>query len=85
MKTLYNNPNSYIVLKQNFQRFEKRDIATASLFLAAKVEETPIKIQHVICVRDKILSKGQKTKQDPNSDEYKKSVDRLVEHEVGTN
>jgi len=70
-------------MMHSFKRFDKFDIAASSLFLAAKVEETPRKINHVIEVRDKITNKGQRIpKPDTNSDEYKKRVELLVEHEL---
>lgn len=70
-------------MMHSFKRFDKFDIAASSLFLAAKVEETPRKINHVIEVRDKIANKGQKIpRPDTNSDEYKKRVELLVEHEL---
>jgi len=70
-------------MMHSFKRFDKYDIAASSLFLAAKVEETPRKINHVIEVRDKITNKGQRIpKPDTNSDEYKKRVELLVEHEL---
>ena len=62
-----------------FKRFDKFDIAAASLFLAAKVEETPRKLQHVIFVLFEILHKK---KLDDKSEEYKRRADILVEHEV---
>ena len=62
-----------------FKRFDKFDIAAASLFLAAKVEETPRKLQHVIFVLFEILHKR---KLDDKSEEYKRRADILVEHEV---
>jgi len=70
-------------MMHSFKRFDKFDIAASSLFLAAKVEETPRKINHVIEVRDKITNKGQRIpKPDQSSDEYKKRVELLVEHEL---
>ena len=62
-----------------FQRFDKFDIAAASLFLAAKVEETPRKLQHVIFILYEMMHQR---KLDDKSDEYKKRADLLVEHEV---
>ena len=65
--------------KIKLKRFDKFDIAAASLFLAAKVEETPRKLQHVIFVLFEILHKR---KLDDKSEEYKRRADILVEHEV---
>jgi cyclin T len=72
-------------MMHSLKRFDKCDIAGAAVFLAAKVEETPRKIQHVICVRDAVQRHGKnlpEQKLDTNSDEYKKRVDILVEHEL---
>jgi cyclin T len=72
-------------MMHSFKRFDKCDIAAAALFLAAKVEETPRKIQHVISVRDTVQRHAKnlpEQKLDANSDDYKKRVDVLVEHEL---
>jgi len=66
-------------MMHSFKRFDKFDIAAASLFLAAKVEETPRKLQHVIFVLFEILHKK---KLDDKSEEYKRRADILVEHEL---
>jgi cyclin T len=43
----------------SFQRFHRNSIASASLFLAAKVEEQPRKLEHVIKVAHICLHRDQ--------------------------
>ena len=47
----------------SFDRFHRNSIASASLFLAAKVEEQPRKLEHVIKVAHMCLHRGKAQKE----------------------
>lgn len=64
-----------------FQKYDKYDIAAASLFLAAKVEENPRKVEHVLKTREE-WSRNGPVELDTQSEEYQRKLNRLVDHEV---
>lgn len=66
----------------SFQKYDKYDIAAASLFLAAKVEENPRKVEHVLKTREEWGSKNGSTDFDIKSEEYQRKLNRLVDHEL---
>lgn len=64
----------------SFTQFHRNSIATASLFLAAKVEEQPRKLEHVIRVSQLCLFKNQPPL-DPRSDAYQEQAQEIVVNE----
>lgn len=65
----------------SFKKYDKYDIAAASLFLAAKVEENPRKVEHVLKTREEWGKSGE-VQLDTQSEEYQKKLNRLVDHEL---
>ena len=57
-----------------------QSIAAASLFLAAKVEEQPRKLEHVVRVAH-VLSNRERPQLDPKSDQYMEKAQELVTNE----
>lgn len=66
----------------SFKKYDKYDIAAASLFLAAKVEENPRKVEHVLKTREEWSRNGNSVELDTQSEEYQKKLNRLVDHEL---
>ena len=76
------------------QRYDKYDIGAASLFLAAKVEENPRKVEHVLKTREEWRIQMERERDpgrerttadlDVNSEDYQRKLNRLVDHEVST-
>merc|ERR1719422_971283 len=64
----------------SFHRFHRNSIASASLFLAAKVEEQPRKLEHVIKVAHICLHREQPPP-DNRSDAYMEQAQELVRNE----
>merc|ERR550534_2267990 len=64
----------------SFDRFHRNSIASASLFLAAKVEEQPRKLEHVIKVAHMCLHRG-KAQLDVRSEAYQEQAQELVTNE----
>merc|ERR1719219_2368778 len=64
----------------SFHRFHRNSIASASLFLAAKVEEQPRKLEHVIKVAHICLHREQPPP-DARSDAYMEQAQELVRNE----
>lgn len=64
----------------SFTQFHRNSIATASLFLAAKVEEQPRKLEHVIRVAQLCLFKNQPPL-DPRSETYQEQAQEIVVNE----
>lgn len=64
----------------SFTQFHRNSIATASLFLAAKVEEQPRKLEHVIRVSQLCLFKNQPPL-DPRSEAYQEQAQEIVVNE----
>merc|ERR1711899_316012 len=64
----------------SFDRFHRNSIASAALFLAAKVEEQPRKLEHVIKVAHMCLHRG-KAQLDTRSDAYQEQAQELVTNE----
>merc|ERR1711899_143576 len=64
----------------SFDRFHRNSIASAALFLAAKVEEQPRKLEHVIKVAHMCLHRG-KAQLDVRSDAYQEQAQELVTNE----
>merc|ERR1712001_590290 len=64
----------------SFTRFHRNSIASAALFLAAKVEEQPRKLEHVIKVAHMCLHRG-KAQLDTRSDAYQEQAQELVTNE----
>ena len=64
----------------SFTRFHRNSIASAALFLAAKVEEQPRKLEHVIKVAHMCLHRGQ-PQLDVRSDTYQEQCQELVSNE----
>ena len=64
----------------SFQRFHRNSIASASLFLAAKVEEQPRKLEHVIKVAHICLHRDQQPP-DSRSEAYMEQAQELVRNE----
>ncbi len=64
----------------SFTRFDRNSIAPAALFLAAKVEEQPRKLEHVIKVAHMCLFKGQ-PQLDVRSEAYIEQSQKLVTNE----
>jgi len=64
----------------SFYRFHRNDISVAALFLAAKVEEQPRKLEHVIKVAHICLHRDQPTL-DTRSQEYIERAQMLVTNE----
>jgi cyclin T len=58
-----------------------QDIATCALFLAAKVEEDPRKLEHVIRVSHACVNKD-KPHLDTQNETYKKAAENLVVNEL---
>ena len=75
-----------------FKKYDKYDIAAASLFLAAKVEENPRKVEHVLKAREEWTRKGREKEGersgpieiDTQSEDYQRKLNRLIDHEVST-
>ena len=71
-----------------FKKYDKYDIAAASLFLAAKVEENPRKVEHVLKAREEWTRKGKEGERpgpleiDTQSEDYQRKLNRLIDHEV---
>ena len=57
-----------------------QSIAAAALFLAAKVEEQPRKLEHVVRVAH-VLSNRERPQLDPKSDQYMEKAQELVTNE----
>uniref|UniRef100_A0A8D8S6F3 Cyclin-T n=1 Tax=Cacopsylla melanoneura TaxID=428564 RepID=A0A8D8S6F3_9HEMI len=64
----------------SFTQFHRNSIATAALFLAAKVEEQPRKLEHVIRVAQLCLFKNQPPL-DPRSEAYQEQAQEIVVNE----
>jgi len=64
----------------SFTRFHRNSIASASLFLAAKVEEQPRKLEHVIKVAHMCLHRSQ-PQLDVRSEAYQEQAQELVTNE----
>merc|ERR1711899_371795 len=64
----------------SFTRFHRNSIASAALFLAAKVEEQPRKLEHVIKVSHMCLHRGA-PQLDTRSDAYMEQAQELVTNE----
>lgn len=70
-----------------FAQFHRNSLASAALFLAAKVEEQPRKLEHVIKVADICLHRGDKSQGHPpgqlstTSEDYIRKASELVENE----
>ncbi|XP_022701000.1 cyclin-T2-like isoform X2 [Varroa jacobsoni] len=64
----------------SFTKFNRNDIAQCALFLAAKVEEQPRKLEHVIKCARATLNKGAPPL-DPQSEEYQALAGELVANE----
>ncbi|XP_053211265.1 cyclin-T1-like isoform X2 [Panonychus citri] len=64
----------------SFQRFHRNAIAACALFLAAKVEEQPRKLEYVIKVAHTLLNPNQPPL-DPKSDYYLEQAQELVVNE----
>ena len=64
----------------SFDRFHRNSIASAALFLAAKVEEQPRKLEHVIKVAHMCLHRG-KAQLDVRSEAYQEQAQELVTNE----
>ena len=64
----------------SFTRFHRNSIASAALFLAAKVEEQPRKLEHVIKVAHMCLHRGA-PQLDTRSDAYMEQAQELVTNE----
>merc|ERR1719422_2625860 len=64
----------------SFHRFHRNSIASASLFLAAKVEEQPRKLEHVIKVSHICLHRDQ-PHLDSKSEQYLEQASELVSNE----
>merc|ERR1712012_1130784 len=64
----------------SFTRFHRNSIASAALFLAAKVEEQPRKLEHVIKVAHMCLHRG-KAQLDVRSEAYQEQARELVTNE----
>lgn len=62
------------------RRFHRQAIAAAALFLAAKVEEQPRKLEHVVRVAH-VLSNRERPQLDPKSDQYMEKAQELVTNE----
>lgn len=65
----------------SFTRFNRNSISSSALFLAAKVEEQPRKLEHVIKVAHMCLHRGQPHNLDPRSEEYQEKAQELVTNE----
>lgn len=67
----------------SFTTFHRNAIASAALFLAAKVEEQPRKLEHIIRVAQMCLTKGQPPPPNPDrrSEIYLKEAQELVQNE----
>merc|ERR1719242_463782 len=64
----------------SFTRFHRNSIASAALFLAAKVEEQPRKLEHVIKVSHMCLHRGA-PQLDSKSEKYLEQAQELVSNE----
>ena len=64
----------------SFTRFHRNSIASAALFLAAKVEEQPRKLEHVIKVAHMCLKRSE-PQLDVRSDAYMEQAQELVTNE----
>merc|ERR1712045_477624 len=64
----------------SFTRFHRNSIASAALFLAAKVEEQPRKLEHVIKIAHMCLHRGQ-PQLDVRSEAYQEQAQELVTNE----
>ena len=64
----------------SFTRFHRNSIASAALFLAAKVEEQPRKLEHVIKVAHMCLHRGQPAPT-VQSEAYQEQAQELVTNE----
>jgi len=64
----------------SFDRFHRNSIASAALFLAAKVEEQPRKLEHVIKVAHMCLHRG-KAQLDVRGEAYQEQAQELVTNE----
>ncbi|KAB7497269.1 Cyclin-T1 [Armadillidium nasatum] len=64
-----------------FTRFHRNSIAPAALFLAAKVEEQPRKLEHVIKVAHYILCHHEHSNLDTQSETYLEKAQELVMNE----
>ncbi|XKL62346.1 hypothetical protein PGB90_002179 [Kerria lacca] len=65
----------------SFTLFHRNSIASASLFLAAKVEEQPRKLEHIIKVAQLCLQKSQTNATDRRSEVYVEQAQELVMNE----
>ncbi|KAL4229407.1 Cyclin-T2 [Mactra antiquata] len=67
---------------RSFTRFPRNDMAPACLFLAAKVEEQPRKLEHVIKVAHACLNRDHNTPTpDPKTEAYLEQAQQLVINE----
>merc|ERR1711963_1213404 len=64
----------------SFTRFHRNSIASAALFIAAKVEEQPRKLEHVIKIAHMCLHRGQ-PQLDVRSEAYQEQAQELVTNE----
>ncbi|CDW53917.1 Cyclin N domain containing protein [Trichuris trichiura] len=64
----------------SFCRFPKFDLAAAALFLAAKVEECPRKLEYLVKVSHALQHRGEPTL-DTRSDKYMQEVQKIVTYE----
>jgi cyclin T len=65
----------------SFTHFHRNAIASAALFLAAKVEEQPRKLEHIIKVAQMCLQKTNQTPLDRRSEVYLEQAQELVMNE----
>merc|ERR1711881_348904 len=61
----------------SFTRFHRNSIASAALFLAAKVEEQPRKLEHVIKVAHMCLHRGGQPPPNVQSEAYQEQAQEL--------
>ncbi|XP_062519711.1 cyclin-T1-like isoform X2 [Corticium candelabrum] len=64
-----------------FAKYPRNDIATCALFLSAKIEEDPRKLEHVIRVSHACLNR-ESPHLDTSSEPYKKAAENLVVNEL---
>ncbi|KAK2713461.1 hypothetical protein QYM36_009360 [Artemia franciscana] len=64
----------------SFTQFHRNSIAASAIFLAAKVEEQPRKLDHVVKVAHKLTNREQPSLE-PKSEVYNDAANKLVMHE----
>ena len=63
----------------SFAKYDKFEIATASLFVAGKAEESKRSIAAILAIKHELLKKPPV---EPKSDDHKRKSDELIDHEL---